>query len=110
MTNRAQFINFIRRLNRGNFYVSSHSFEIYDLLAGRNLATNVNFQLNISKIMLARPEKYRDIGGECHYNIFIYLRSLEVCTTTGATTVFQMQTLLISFQLQICGRQLAQDQ
>ena len=49
MTNRAQINEFLRRLNRRNFYFSKNSFEIYDLLGGWKLATNAKFQHNISK-------------------------------------------------------------
>ena len=34
MTNRAQIHNFIRRLNRGNFYFSKQSFQIWWLISG----------------------------------------------------------------------------
>ena len=48
----------IRRLNRGNFYLLSHSFEIWcDSLGEWKLATNAKFQLSFYKLMPARPKK-----------------------------------------------------
>ena len=34
MTNRPKSLNFIRRLNRGNFYFSKQSFKIWWLISG----------------------------------------------------------------------------
>ena len=42
----------------GNFYLLSHSFEIWcDSLGEWKLATNAKFQLNFYKLMPARPKK-----------------------------------------------------
>ena len=56
-------MNFIRRSNRGNFYLSCHSFD--DLLAGWKFATKAKVQPNISNILPAKPKKTQangDIG------------------------------------------------
>ena len=50
-------MNFIRSLNKGNFYFSNQSFQIWWLISGIEVRKNTKFQLNISKIMAARPKK-----------------------------------------------------
>ena len=47
------------------------------------LATSAKFQLNISKIVPARPKKQREVGGEYCYNLIfknILLEDSIVCT------------------------------
>ena len=61
-------MNFIRRLNRGNFYFSNQSFQIWWLIGGIEVRKTYKFQLNISKIMAARPKKHRAMGCEYHYS------------------------------------------
>ena len=58
-TNKTLSMNFIhvRRFNRGNFYLSSHSFYILRFIREKNLGTNAKFQHNIFKITPARPKK-----------------------------------------------------
>ena len=58
MTNSAQIHELYKKVKRGNFYLSSHSFEIWDLLGGGNLAKNAKFQHDTSKLTSARPEKH----------------------------------------------------
>ena len=60
-------MNFIRRLNRGNFYFSKRSFKIWWLISGLKVWKHAKFQLNISKIMAVRPKKHWDMGFEYHY-------------------------------------------
>ena len=45
----AKSMNFIRRLNKGNFYLSTHSLKFGYLLGGCKLTRNTKVQLNISK-------------------------------------------------------------
>ena len=56
MTKRAKSMNFTRRLNGGNFYLSSYSFEFWLFLLVQKFVTNAKFQLNMFKIMPARPK------------------------------------------------------
>ena len=49
-------------LNRGNFDVSSCSFEFSDFLGRWKLVTNAKFQISISKITPAIPKKCRGMG------------------------------------------------
>ena len=44
---------------KGNFYLPSQGFQIWRFLTGMEVATNAKFQLNISKIILARPKNSR---------------------------------------------------
>ena len=55
-------MNFIRRLNRENFYLSSLFFQFGGLLGVWKLALYAKFQLNISKIMPTRPKKHWNMG------------------------------------------------
>ena len=57
-------IYFIRRLNRDNFYFSRQSFKILWLISGIEVRKKPNFQLNISKIMPAKPKKHWGMGCE----------------------------------------------
>ena len=52
-------MNFMRRLNRENYYLLRNNFEI----GGWKLATNTKLQLNISKIMQSRQKKTQEHGG-----------------------------------------------
>ena len=52
ITNRAKSMNFIRRLNGENVYLSSYSLKLGDLL--RKLATNINFSLIFLKVCMLR--------------------------------------------------------
>ena len=51
-------INFMRRFIRGNYYFLNQSL----VSKGMEVMKNTKFQLNISKIMIARPKKHRDNG------------------------------------------------
>ena len=57
-------IQLIRRLNRENFYFSNHNFQIWQLINGMEVLRNTKFQLNVSKIVPARPKKHMDMGCE----------------------------------------------
>ena len=48
-------MNFIRNINRENFYFSNQSFPIWWLNEGRKVMRKTQFQLNICKIM-PRPK------------------------------------------------------
>ena len=50
-------MNFTSQLNRGNFYLSSQSFQIWWLYGSHKKIQK--FQLNISKIMPARPKEHK---------------------------------------------------
>ena len=55
--------NFMRRLNRGKFLsFKATVLKLSDLLGGWNFTTNGNFQQNISKIILARPQRSQEHG------------------------------------------------
>ena len=49
-------MNFIRRVNRRNFYLSSQSFQFGDLIGICKLATKAKFQQFVCKIMPVRPK------------------------------------------------------
>ena len=58
-------MNFIIILNRGNFYLSTQSFQILWLIGGMKvMEKTTKFQLNISKIIPARSKKHRDMRSE----------------------------------------------
>ena len=57
MTNRVQIQEcLIRRLNKGNFYLLSHSFEILWFISGMEVGTKCIITAHISKITPARPK------------------------------------------------------
>ena len=55
-------MNFIKRSNRKKNYFSNCSFEIGCVIKGLEVITNTKFQLNICKIMPARPKQHRKKG------------------------------------------------
>ena len=55
-------MNFIRRWNRGNFYLLKPVLKFGDLLQGWKFAINAKFKHSISKITQARPKEHRDMG------------------------------------------------
>ena len=57
MANMVQSINFVRRLNRRNFYFQARVFKFWRFIRGIEVDKNVKFQFNISKIIPARPKK-----------------------------------------------------
>ena len=63
-------MNFIRKLNRGNFCLffifRATYLKFDDLLGVIKLAINAKFQHNISKVTSARP-KTQGMGHEYHY-------------------------------------------
>ena len=61
-------MNFIRRWNRGNFYLLKPVLKFGDLLQGWKFAINAKFKHSISKITQARPKEHRDMGCEYHYS------------------------------------------
>ena len=61
-------MNFIRRLNRGNFVFETAVLKFGDLLLGLKLEINTKFQHNVSKFTPVRPKKYKDKGFEYHYS------------------------------------------
>ena len=63
MATETKLKNFMRRLNRGNFLSFKATVLILsDLLGGWKFTTNGNFQQNISKIILARPQRSQEHG------------------------------------------------
>ena len=65
MINRPKCIDFIRRLNRGNFVFQTKVLKFSDLLGVWKLAINAKFQYNISPKLLQLGKKHRDMGCEC---------------------------------------------
>ena len=61
-------MNFIRRLNRGNFYFSKQCFQIWWLNSSIEFRKTYKIQLDIFKIMAVRPKKHRNMGCEYHYS------------------------------------------
>ena len=55
-------MNFIRKLNRGIFYLSSHSFEISDLLRDGRWQQMQNFSSVYPKIVPARSKTHQNMG------------------------------------------------
>ena len=64
--NNPKSMNFIIKLNRGHFYLSSYSFEIWCFIRGWKVPTNTKFHLYISKVMpVIFSKKHRDYSNAC---------------------------------------------
>ena len=51
-------MNFIRMLNRGNFYFLTRIFKFGGKLAAQKLVKHTKYQLSISKVIPARPKNH----------------------------------------------------
>ena len=60
MTKRAQIHEFVRRLNRGNYYLSS----LGALLGVWKLASHTQFQHSVSKLCLLGKKRHSDMRSE----------------------------------------------
>ena len=67
MANRPKFLNFIRLLIEEIFIFQATVLKFGDLLRGWKLATDENFQLNISNVTPSRPKN----TGSCGVNTSI---------------------------------------
>ena len=93
-------MNFIRRLNRGNFIFQPTVLKFGDLLRGWKLATNTKFHVGISKIMPASPRKTGTWS--VHYNeiyIFQLLIMLETIFISGYLIISSYQQVFFLYTM-----------
>ena len=67
-------------MNTENIMYQAEGFEISSLIRGMEVMKNGKFQLNVSKILPARPKKCRDMGFE--YGTTILIKEVVGCAQT----------------------------